>query len=72
VLRKTKSFNFILSSVGRADKQSVPAIRADICQHRLYLAILLQFFGLTCGRIVLRKTKSINFILNSVGQADGT
>ena len=52
-------------------QQSVPAIRADICQHRLYLSTLLQFFGLTSGRIVLRKTKSINFILNSVGQADG-
>jgi hypothetical protein len=80
VYRKTKSCNFILSTIGQADiAPNIPtalsgavAIRADICQHRLYLAILLQFFGLTSGRIVLRKTKSINFILNSVGQADGT
>jgi len=46
------------------------AIGADICQHHPYLATQLWFSGLTVGRIVLRKTKIINFILSSIGQAD--
>ena len=46
------------------------AIGADICQHRPYLSTQLQFFGLTVGRIVKRKTKNTNFILSTIGQAD--
>jgi len=46
------------------------AIGADICQHRLYLATHLWFFGLTVSRIVNRKTKSTNFILSTIGRAD--
>jgi len=46
------------------------AIGADNSQHRPYLATQLWFFGLTVSRIVNRKTKSINFILSTIGRAD--
>ena len=46
------------------------AIGADNCQHRPYLATHLWFSGLTVSRIVKHKTKSINFILNTIGRAD--
>ena len=46
------------------------AIGADNSQHRPYLATHLWFSGLTVSRIEKRKTKSINFILSTIGQAD--
>ena len=48
------------------------ATGADICQHRLYIAILLQFFGLTGNRTAFRKTIICIFILGSIGRADIT
>ena len=68
-------FNFCISLkfellLARAHNKALNATGADICQHRLYFSTLLQFFGLTVGRIVKRKTKSINFILSTIGQAD--